>query len=73
MNLTQDNLVTIGAAENHDIYERGEDGKWRLKSSGYERIYERVFNELQPALTHYFLGGGHTNRTTEFAGAKPFK
>jgi len=72
MNLAQDNLVTTGAAEYHDTYEKGEDDKWRIKSSGYERIYERVFKEPDPALTHYFLGGGHTDKTTEFAGAKPF-
>jgi len=73
MNLALDNLVTIGAAEYRDTYEKGEDGKWRIKSSGYERIYERVFNEPEPALTHFFLGGGHTDKTTDFAGAKPFK
>lgn len=73
MNLTEENLVTIGAAEYQDVYEKGEDGLWRIKSSGYERIYERVFKEPEPALTHFFLGGGHTDRSTDFANAKPFK
>ncbi len=73
MNLAQENLVTIGAAEYHDTYEKGTDGKWRIKSSGYERIYERVFNEPEHALTHFFLGGGHTDKTAEFADTKPFK
>ncbi len=72
MNLTEENLVTIGAAEYQDVYEKGEDGLWRIKSSGYERIYERVFNEPEPALTHFFLGGGHTDKTSYFANAKPF-
>lgn len=72
MNMTEDNLVTIGAAEYQDVYEKCEKGIWRIKSSGYERIYERVFNEPEPALTHYFLGGGHTDKTRDFADAKPF-
>lgn len=73
MNLGEENLVTIGAAEYNDTYEKGDDESWRIKSSGYERIYERVFKEPEPALTHYFLGGGHTDKTAEFSGAKPFK
>jgi len=73
MNLDEDNLVTIGTAEYVDVYEKSKDGLWRIKSSGYERIYERVFNEPEPALTHYFLGGGHIDKTSDFAGAKPFK
>lgn len=73
MNIEADYLVTIGAAEYQDTYEKGEDGIWRIKTSGYERLYERVFNEPEPALTHFFLGGGHTDKTAEFAGAKPFK
>jgi len=72
MNLAEDNLVTIGAAEYSDEYEKGEDGVWRIKSSGYERIYERVFNEPEPALTHFFLGGGHTDKTADYADTKPF-
>ena len=72
LNLGHDNLVTIGAAEYQDVYRKGEDGRWRIKSSGYERIYERVFNEPEPALTHFFLGGGHTDKTSAFADAKPF-
>ena len=73
MNLAEDYLVTIGAAEYQDTYEKDRDGNWRIKSSGYERIYERVFNEPEPALTHFFLGGGHTDKPADFAGAKPFK
>jgi len=72
MNLTEENLVTIGAAEYQDVYKKGEDGLWRIKSSGYERIYERVFNEPEPALTHFFLGGGHIDKTRDFSNAKPF-
>jgi len=73
MNLAQDNLVTIGAAEYRDTYVKGEDGLWRISASGYERIYERVFNEPEPALTHFFLGGGHTDQESDFANAVPFK
>lgn len=72
MNLAEENLVTIGAAEYQDEYIKGEDGLWRIKSSGYERIYERVFKESEPALTHFYLGGGHTDKTTDYAEAKPF-
>lgn len=73
MNLKEDNLVTIGAAEYRDTYEKDTNGSWRIKSSGYERLYERVFNEAEPALTHFFLGGGHTDKETDFAGAAPFE
>lgn len=71
MNLAEENLTTVGAAEYRDTYEKGEDGIWRIKSSGYERIYERVFKDADPALTHYFLGGGHTDPSSEFAEIKP--
>ena len=59
MNLRQENLVTVGAADVVDRYAVFE-GQWRIKSSAYTRLYERVFKEADPALTHYFLGGGHT-------------
>lgn len=72
MNLAQDNLVTIGAAEYRDIYVKGADGAWRIRRSGYQRIYERVFNEPDAALTHFILGGGHTDKSADFAGAVPF-
>lgn len=72
LNLDLDNLVTIGAAEYRDIYEKGDDGVWRIKTSGYERIYERVFNEPDPALMHFILGGGHVDKSTDFADAVPF-
>lgn len=73
MNLAQDNLVTIGAAEYSDTYEKGIDGVWRLRRSGYERIYERVFNEPDPALMHFFLGGGHVDKNTDFSDRLPFE
>ena len=72
MNLAEDNLVTIGAAEYQDIYQKGTDDLWRIRSSGYERIYERVFKEPDPALTHFYLGGGHMDKTTDYADTKPF-
>lgn len=72
LNLSQGNLVTVGASEYRDRYVKGDDGQWRIKSSGYERIFERVFNEPDPALTHFILGGGHVDRSTDFAGALPF-
>ncbi|MEM9013726.1 MAG: nuclear transport factor 2 family protein [Pseudomonadota bacterium] len=58
MNLRENNLVTIGAANYKDSYTH--DGRsWRIQSSSYTRIYERVFNEPDAALTHFILGGGH--------------
>ncbi len=56
MNLRENNLVTIGAAEYVDDYVR-QNGDWRIQKSAYTRIYERVFNETEPALTAYILGG----------------
>ena len=56
MNLRENNQVTIGAAEYVDDYVM-EGGQWRIKKSAYTRIYERVFNETDPALTAYILGG----------------
>lgn len=56
MNLREDNLVTIGAAEYVDDYVLDGD-QWRIKKSSYTRIYERVFKESDPALTAYILGG----------------
>jgi len=73
MNLAEDNLVTIGAAEYEDIYEKGKDGHWRIKSSGYHRIYERVFNESEPALTHFLLGGGHVDKDSDLAKSVLFR
>ncbi|NNC38098.1 MAG: nuclear transport factor 2 family protein [Hyphomonadaceae bacterium] len=72
MNLAKANEVTVGAAEYQDTYQKGDDGNWRIRSSGYERIFERVFNEPDPALTHYFLGGGHVDKDSDLAKAKPF-
>ena len=73
MNLAQENLVTVGASEYQDTYVKGEDGLWRIRSSGYERIFERVFKEPDSSLTHYILGGGHVDVTSDFANAKPFE
>lgn len=73
MSLKDNNLVTIGASEYTDTYAKGEDGNWRIRTSGYQRIYERVFNEPDPKLTHFILGGGHVDKDTDFAGAVPFK
>jgi len=56
MNLRENNMVTIGSAEYVDDYVRI-DGQWRIQKSAYTRIYERVFNEPEPALTAYILGG----------------
>ena len=57
MNLRAGNRVTLGAAEYTDDYVH--DGeKWRIRRSSYTRLFERVFEEPNPALTHYFLGGG---------------
>ena len=55
INLREDNLTTVGAAEYRDLY-RLEDGHWRIARSTYTRIFERVFNEPNPALTFAVLG-----------------
>ncbi|MEM9704790.1 MAG: nuclear transport factor 2 family protein [Pseudomonadota bacterium] len=60
MNLRENNLVTIGAATYQDKY-RKEGDRWVIGSSAYKRLFERVFTESEPALTHFFLGGGHVN------------
>lgn len=73
MNLNEDNLVTVGASEYIDTYTKGDDGKWRIQTSGYQRIYERVFNETDPALTHFALGGGHVDKNQDYSDAVPFK
>lgn len=72
LNMNENNLVTIGAAEYSDIYEKGDDNIWRLKRSGYVRIYERVFNDPDPHLTHFILGGGHVDKSTDYADAVPY-
>ena len=72
MNVAKANQVTVGAAEYVDFYEKGEDGQWRIRTSGYERIFERVFDEPNPALTHFILGGGHVDQSADYANAKPF-
>lgn len=55
MSLSDDNLTTIGAATYVDKYVL-EDGVWRIKRSTYTRIYERVFNDPNPAVTYHILG-----------------
>lgn len=55
MNLAEDNLTTIGAATYLDRYVV-EDGEWKLQRSTYTRLYERVFNEPNPAIAFHILG-----------------
>ncbi|RJF93125.1 nuclear transport factor 2 family protein [Sphingomonas cavernae] len=55
MSLRDDNLTTIGAATYVDDYALV-DGAWKLRRSAYTRIYERVFNEPNPAITFHILG-----------------
>lgn len=55
MSLRDDNLTTIGAATYVDDYALV-DGAWKLRRSSYTRIYERVFNEPNPAITFHILG-----------------
>jgi hypothetical protein len=39
---TEFRIVIKGAAFYEDTYERGDDGKWRLSHTGYQRIYETM-------------------------------
>lgn len=55
MSLRDDNLTTIGAANYVDRYVL-RDGDWKIARSRYTRIYERVFNEPNPAITFHILG-----------------
>ena len=57
MNLRDGNRVTLGAAEYTDDYIH-DGAKWRIRRSSYTRIFERVYTEETPALTHFILGGG---------------
>lgn len=56
MNLRENNLVTIGSAVYRDKYTLV-DGAWKIRAARYTRIYERVFNEPDAALTAHFLAG----------------
>lgn len=55
MSLRDNNLTTIGAATYRDNYVL-DGGVWKLKRSTYTRIYERVFNDPEPAVTYHILG-----------------
>ncbi|MBS0504396.1 MAG: nuclear transport factor 2 family protein [Proteobacteria bacterium] len=55
LNLRENNLTTIGAATYRDHYVRESDG-WKIQRATYTRIYERVFNDPNPALTFHLLG-----------------
>ena len=55
LNLKENNLTTIGAATYRDKYVLV-DGAWKIRRATYTRIYERVFNDPDPALTYHILG-----------------
>lgn len=55
LNLRENNLTTIGAATYRDKYVLI-DGAWKIRRATYTRIYERVFNDPNPALTAHLLG-----------------
>jgi SnoaL-like protein len=41
---TEHNVVIKGAAFYEDRYEKGEDGKWRIAHTGYQRTYEAMLS-----------------------------
>jgi hypothetical protein len=41
---TEYNVVIKGAAFYEDRYEKGEDGKWRIAHTGYQRTYEAMLS-----------------------------
>ena len=55
LNLRENNLTTIGAATYRDRYVL-DGGDWKIRRATYTRIYERVFNDPNPALTFHVLG-----------------
>ena len=40
--MTDYRLLLDGASTYHDRYVRGDDGRWRISHTGYDRIYEHV-------------------------------
>lgn len=46
--MTEHRFVLEGASFYRDRYERGDDGRWRIAHTGYERIYESMvsFDDL---------------------------
>ncbi|WP_040798359.1 nuclear transport factor 2 family protein [Nocardia higoensis] len=42
--IPEHNLLMRGAAYYHDRYVRGDDGKWRISHTGYQRTYEVVLS-----------------------------
>ncbi len=56
LNLREDNLTTVGAAEYVDRYVR-QEGVWLIRHSSYTRLYERVYREAEPGLTAHLLAG----------------
>lgn len=55
LDLGRNNLTTVGAATYRDKYALT-DGGWKIRRATYTRIYERVFNDPEPALTFHLLG-----------------
>jgi hypothetical protein len=41
---TEFKVVICGAAFYEDRYKRGEDGRWRISHTGYERLYESTMS-----------------------------
>jgi len=52
--LSADNLTTVGACEYTDRY-RFEDGRWKIQTSSYTRLFERTFNDPDPGVKFHYL------------------
>lgn len=53
--------TTVGAAHYRDRYVK-QDGSWRIRHSGYVRVYERVYQEEDVGLTAHMLAAIHAAR-----------
>ena len=60
-----DVVTTIGSALYRDKYEKQADGKWRIKDTAYERIYELLqpITERPNLASHYLATHGRKELT----------
>lgn len=58
-------VTTIGSALYRDKYEKQADGKWRIKHTAYERIYEMLeeIKERPNLVSHYLAKHGRKDLT----------
>ena len=54
LDLSRGNLVTVGSSFYVDKYVK-QDGAWKIRRATYNRLFERVYVEKEPALTAHLL------------------